>query len=144
MPERRASDRQRGNPRLEDIPNIIGATIHGLVEVGRGCGRGCSFCTPNTIDLIYKPIDHIERDVKTIARAGQSSILVHAEDVLRYGAKGMMPDQERVLELFARVASIEGVDDIRTSHIALASAYHSPRLISALARNAARSLGRIG
>ena len=32
-------------PRVEEIPNIIGATIHGLVEIGRGCGRGCSFCT---------------------------------------------------------------------------------------------------
>ena len=130
------------SPRLEEIPNIIGATIHGLVEIGRGCGRGCSFCTPNKINSICEPIDHIEKDVNTIARAGQSSILLHAEDVLRYGAKGMMPDEDRVLELFTRVASIEGVEYIGTSHIALASAYHSPRLISALAEECTSQLGQ--
>lgn len=120
-------------PRLEEIPNIIGATIHGLVEIGRGCGRGCSFCTPNMLRVMHKPIDHIEKDVITNARAGQSSILLHSEDVLRYGATGMVPDTERVLKLFTRVASIKGVDDISVSHIALASVYHNPGLISALA-----------
>ncbi|MGZ4926335.1 MAG: B12-binding domain-containing radical SAM protein [Halobacteriota archaeon] len=121
------------SPRLEEIPNIIGATIHGLVEVGRGCGRGCAFCTPDMLRIISKPIDHIEKDVEMNARAGQSSILLHSEDVLRYGAAGMLPDKERVLKLFTRVVSVEGVDDIGMSHIALASAYHDPGLISALA-----------
>jgi radical SAM superfamily enzyme YgiQ (UPF0313 family) len=121
------------SPRVEEIPNIIGATIHGLVEVGRGCGRGCAFCTPNMLKFMCKPLDHIEKDVKTNARQGQSSILLHSEDVLRYGATRMVPDQERVLELFSRVASVEGVDDIETSHVALASAYHDPGLISGIA-----------
>ncbi len=121
------------SPRLEDIPNILGGTIHGLVEIGRGCGRGCSFCTPNMLNFMCKPIDHVERDVRTNAEAGQSSILLHSEDVLRYGATNMLPDKERVLKLFNRVIAIEGVDNIGTSHIALASAYHDPELISELA-----------
>jgi len=130
------------SPQVEEIPNIIGATIHGLVEVGRGCGRGCAFCTPNMLRLMWKPIGHIEKDVKTNAQAGQSSILLHAEDVLRYGATGMVPDTERVLELFKRVASIEGVGDVATSHIALASAYHNAGLISALAEMCSSELGQ--
>ncbi len=120
------------SPRVEEIPNIIGATIHGLVEIGRGCGRGCSFCTPNMLKFMCKPLEHIEKDVKTNAAAGQGSILLHSEDVLRYGATGMLPDKERVLKLFARVIAIEGVDNVGTSHIALASAYHDPGLVSAL------------
>jgi radical SAM superfamily enzyme YgiQ (UPF0313 family) len=130
------------SPRVEQIPNITGATIHGLVEIGRGCGRGCAFCTPNVLRVMHKPIDHIEKDVITNAQAGQSSILLHSEDVLRYGATGMVPDTERVLELFTRVASVGGVDDIATSHVALASVYHNPGLISALAEMCSSKLGQ--
>ena len=130
------------SPSVEEIPNITGATIHGLVEIGRGCGRGCAFCTPNMLHVMHKPIDHIEKDVATNARAGQSSILLHSEDVLRYGTTGMVPDTERVLELFTRVASVKGVDNIATSHIALASVYHNPGLISALAEMYSSKLGQ--
>ena len=130
------------SPRLKEIPNIIGATIHGLVEIGRGCGRGCSFCTPNMLHVMHKPIDHIEKDVKTNVKAGQSSILLHSEDVLRYGTTGMVPDTERVLKLFTRVASVEGVDNIGASHVALASVYHNPGLISALAEMCNSKLGQ--
>jgi radical SAM superfamily enzyme YgiQ (UPF0313 family) len=130
------------SPRIEEIPNIIGATIHGLVEIGRGCGRGCAFCTPNMLNFMCKPLDHIEKDVKTNAQAGQSSILLHAEDVLRYGATGMVPDTERVMELFTRVASVEGVDNLGASHVALASVYHNPSLISALSQMMSSKLGQ--
>jgi radical SAM superfamily enzyme YgiQ (UPF0313 family) len=119
-------------PRVEEIPNIIGATIHGLVEIGRGCGRGCSFCTPNMLKFACKSIEHIERDVRMNAAAGQSSVLLHSEDVLRYGANGMEPDKERVLALFRRVASVEGVNNIGASHIALATVYHNPDLVKAV------------
>jgi radical SAM superfamily enzyme YgiQ (UPF0313 family) len=130
------------SPRVEEIPNIIGATIHGLVEIGRGCGRGCAFCTPNMLRVMHKPIDHIEKDAKTNAQAGQSSIILHSEDVLRYGTTGMVPDTERVLKLFTRVASVEGVDNLGASHVALASVYHNPGLISALAEMCSSKLGQ--
>ena len=119
-------------PRAEQIPNIIGATIHGLVEIGRGCGRGCSFCTPTMQRLIYKSIENIERDAKTNVQAGQNMILLHSEDVLRYGAKEMTPDEERVMTLFRRIASIKGVEEIGISHVALATVYHNPNLVTAV------------
>ena len=120
-------------PAPDEIPNILGATIHGLVEIGRGCGRGCAFCTPNMQRLRYQSVAHIVRDVETNIKAGQRSICLHSEDVLRYGAKGIPPNEERVLELFRRVASVDGIKDIGTSHIALATAYHNPRLVEAVA-----------
>lgn len=113
----------------DEIPNIRGATIHGLVEIARGCGRGCSFCTPGMQRLRFKSVEHILRDVKTNIEAGQRSILLHAEDVLRYGAKGLAPNEERVLNLFRRVASVEGIKSVGVSHVALATVYHSPKLL---------------
>ncbi len=120
-------------PDPDEIPNIRGATIHGLVEIGRGCGRGCSFCTPNMQRLRYQSIEHIVRDVKTNIMAGQTSICLHSEDVLRYGAKGIAPDEARVLKLFRTVTGIDGLRDIGTSHIALATVYHNPGLVKAIA-----------
>ncbi|MBC7219805.1 MAG: radical SAM protein, partial [Hadesarchaea archaeon] len=31
---------------VEEIPSIKHATINGIVEIARGCGRGCEFCVP--------------------------------------------------------------------------------------------------
>ena len=86
----------------------------------------------HVLKFVCKSIEHIERDVKMNAAAGQSSVLLHSEDVLRYGANGMVPDKERVLTLFKRVASVEGVNNIGTSHIALATVYHNPDLVKAV------------
>ncbi len=119
-------------PKVDEIPAIQGATIHGLVEIARGCGRGCSFCTPGMQRLRFKSVEHIARDVKTNVEAGQRSICLHSEDVLRYGAKGIAPDDERVLELFRRVASVEGIKSIGASHVALATVYHNPGLLKAV------------
>jgi radical SAM superfamily enzyme YgiQ (UPF0313 family) len=116
-------------PNVEEIPNIIGATIHGLVEISRGCGRGCSFCTPEMQKLRFKSVEHIAKDVQTNIDAGQSAISLHAEDVLRYGAKGITPNEAWVLDLFRRVAAIEGIKRIGASHISLATVYHNPRLL---------------
>ena len=119
-------------PGVDVIPNIRGATIHGLVEISRGCGRGCSFCTPDRQRLRFKSVEHIARDVKVNVDAGQCAISLHSEDVLRYGAKGIAPDEERVLNLFRHVASIEGIKSVGASHVALASAYHNPGLVNAV------------
>jgi radical SAM superfamily enzyme YgiQ (UPF0313 family) len=119
-------------PNVEEIPNIIGATIHGLVEISRGCGRGCSFCTPEMQKLRFKSVEHIAKDVQTNIDAGQSAISLHSEDVLRYGAKGITPNEAWVLDLFRRVAAIEGIKRIGASHISLATVYHNPRLLVAV------------
>ena len=119
-------------PNVDEIPNILGGTIHGLVEIGRGCGRGCSFCTPGMHRLIHKSVEHILGDVKVNVGAGQRSICLHSEDVLRYGARGIAPDEGRVLDLFGRVASVEGVENVGPSHVALATVYHNPDLVKAI------------
>ncbi|HZD43667.1 MAG TPA: radical SAM protein, partial [Methanomicrobiales archaeon] len=113
----------------DQIPNIIRPTVHGLVEVSRGCGRGCAFCTPGNLRVVHKPIDHIVRDVEVNVRAGNTTALLHSEDVLCYGSKGIAADPEKVIHLVDRVLAIEGVEAFACSHIALATAYHHPELV---------------
>ncbi len=119
-------------PNTDEIPNIRGATIHGLVEISRGCGRGCSFCTPTMQKLRFKSVEHVVRDVRTNVEAGQRSICLHSEDILRYGAKKIAPDDARVLNLIKSVASVEGIESVGASHIALATVYHNPGLLNAV------------
>ena len=115
----------------EKVPNIRHPTICGLVEISRGCGRGCDFCEPTLARLRSFPIEKILRDVEVNVRSGRQPIL-HAEDVLRYGAKSFVPEKEKVLKLFKAVRSVPGVEHIGMSHFALSSVAAAPDLIEEL------------
>ena len=115
---------------LGDIPIMRGPSVNGTVEISRGCGRGCEFCNPNMRMVRHIPLERILYEVKVNLRHSPK-ITLHAEDVLRYGAKGMVPDRGKVSELFTRVA--EMTDRIGLSHIALSSALSEPCLVEDIA-----------
>jgi radical SAM superfamily enzyme YgiQ (UPF0313 family) len=115
---------------LERIPSIRHRTISGIVEIARGCGRGCKFCVPNLRVYRCRPIEKIMEEVEVNLREGAHEILLHAEDVLRYGANGPIPDEQKVLELFSRV--LEKTRNISISHFAFASVVSKPGLIPRL------------
>ncbi len=116
--------------RLDQIPRLRNGTIHGVVEVSRGCMRGCRFCTPRLHRIRHKPLDQILDDIRVNVAAGNRGVLLHGEDVLAYGSAGISPEKEKVLELFRRVAQVQGVTNIGLSHLALATIYHHPDLLS--------------
>jgi radical SAM superfamily enzyme YgiQ (UPF0313 family) len=117
---------------LNAIPCIRHPTIHGLVEISRGCVRGCSFCTPGMQHIRHKPVEQVLKDVQVNADAGNSSIILHAEDVLCYGSPRIGAQPEKVLDLFRRVAKVNGVGSVNPSHLALATVYHHPSLLEEL------------
>ncbi len=106
---------------LEKMPNIVKPSINAMVEVARGCGRGCKFCTPTLQSFRCRPLEDIMEEVRVNVNAGRSYIYVHAEDIWRYGAKGIRPDREKVVELFRTIYRFEGVSRVFPSHGALAS-----------------------
>lgn len=112
----------------EEIPTIVGATVNGIVEIARGCGRGCRFCEPTLLWYRCLPLDHILKEVEVNLRAGRQPIL-HAEDVLRYKARGLEINKEAVVELFKAVKNHPGVSRIGISHFALASVASAPDLV---------------
>ncbi|WP_456483824.1 B12-binding domain-containing radical SAM protein [Methanopyrus kandleri] len=112
----------RGEPvAAEDIPTIVNPTTNGIVEVARGCGRGCKFCSPDMRELRSFPMSKILEDVDVNVRGGHEEILLHAEDVLRYKADGWRPNVEAVLELFSAVMNRPGVKRVSVSHVALST-----------------------
>jgi radical SAM superfamily enzyme YgiQ (UPF0313 family) len=111
---------------LESIPSIKNPTINGFVEIARGCGRGCKFCNPTLLNFRCRPIEKILEEVKVNVDAGLD-VLLHAEDILRYGANGVIPNEEKVLKLFEEVLKFK--KDISISHFAFASVMAKPNLI---------------
>ncbi|MEM2908100.1 MAG: radical SAM protein [Candidatus Hadarchaeales archaeon] len=111
---------------LENIPSIRNPTINGFVEIARGCGRGCKFCNPTLLNFRCRPIEKILEEVSVNVDAGLD-VLLHAEDILRYGANGVIPNEEKVLKLFEEVLKFK--KDISISHFAFASVMAKPNLI---------------
>jgi radical SAM superfamily enzyme YgiQ (UPF0313 family) len=112
----------------DEIPAIKEATIDGIIEIARGCGRGCDFCIPTLQRYRCLSIDHILKEVEVNLRAGRRPLL-HAEDVLRYKAKGLEINKEAVVDLFKTVRNYPGVDSVAISHFALSSVASAPDLV---------------
>ena len=112
----------------DEIPVIGGPTIDGIVEIARGCGRGCRFCVPTLLQYRCLPLDRILKEVEVNLRAGRQPTL-HAEDVLRYKAKGLEINREATIDLFKAVKNYPGVRGIAISHFALSSVASAPDLI---------------
>jgi radical SAM superfamily enzyme YgiQ (UPF0313 family) len=110
----------------DEIPVASGPTVNGTVEISRGCGRGCEFCNPNMRLVRHLPLESILAEVR-MNLANSPKVTLHAEDVLRYKAKSMVPDRAEVMRLFGEVSRL--TDSFGVSHIALSSALAEPRLI---------------
>lgn len=112
----------------EEIPPIKEPTIEGIVEIARGCGRGCKFCVPTLQKFRCLPVEHILKEVEVNLKAGKQPLL-HSEDVLRYKANGFTVNQEAVIDLFKQVSSYPGVEKVEMSHFALSSVASAPEVV---------------
>ncbi|MFQ6085019.1 MAG: B12-binding domain-containing radical SAM protein [Candidatus Bathyarchaeia archaeon] len=114
---------------VENIPSIKRATICGIIEVARGCGRGCRFCLPTLQRLRCLPIDQVLEEVGINVREGRTGIVLHAEDILRYNANSWQVNPKAVEELFHRVKTFPGVERVGISHFSLASVASAPEVV---------------
>jgi radical SAM superfamily enzyme YgiQ (UPF0313 family) len=103
------------------IPPIRGASTMGVVEISRGCGLGCSFCTIGRVPMIHLPPNTILADVETNVAAGTTNIALLSEDFFRYGADGMKADPDTVLSLVRSIRQIPQVRLIQIDHASVAS-----------------------
>ena len=117
------------------MPLIKHAAIHGAVEISKGCGRNCQFCTPTMQSKIDVPLEKIMREVELTVREGSDHITLVTEDLFLYGAtsKTFIPNQEAVVKLVKSVANSPGVNSIQMSHMSLAPAVQNPKMVEELA-----------
>jgi len=127
--------RVKRSPEIEDVPTVRHAAIHGGVEVSRGCGRNCQFCTPTMQKKRDMPLEKIMKEVEITVREGGSRITLITEDLFLYGRrnKRFIPNKKAVLRLVESVASYPGVKAIQPSHISLAPVVCDPKMIQEIA-----------
>ncbi|MGI0132033.1 MAG: B12-binding domain-containing radical SAM protein [Thermoplasmata archaeon] len=115
-------------PKVEEISSIRYSSVNGLVEIGRGCCRGCSFCSVTTRPTRWYPLSKIEEELKVNAAAGVRKGLLHSDDVYFYGSPNVMPREEKLLPLL-RLAK-KHYEQVGWSHVAVASLMTKPDLLA--------------
>lgn len=108
-------------PASGEIPPIRHASTMGVVEISRGCGLGCGFCTIGQVPMLHLPPETILADVRTNLAEGMSSIALLSEDFFRYGAGGVKAHPETLLDLLRRIRALPGLRLIQIDHVNILS-----------------------
>lgn len=120
-------------PTVDEIPVVRHRSTFGVVEITRGCGRGCQFCGPATKVGRSFPLEHILRGVETNAREGATEVMLASEDMFLYEQLPNFETNVPALEtLFKSVAAVPGIKTIQTSHITIAPVVKDPTVIERL------------
>jgi radical SAM superfamily enzyme YgiQ (UPF0313 family) len=118
-------------PSLEEIPEIVGPSVNGLVEIGRGCCRGCSFCSVTLRPLRWFPMEKILREIEVNRRANVMGVILHQDDVMLYGSRNTLPNEEKLLNL--NETASKKCAGVTWSHCSLAAVAAKPKLFSRVA-----------
>lgn len=98
-----------------------GGSVMGVIELSRGCGKGCRFCV-----MAGRPMEHLAEgvilaDVEANRAAGVTSLVSSSEDFFRYGADGPRVNFERLRSLLARMHDVPGLDFAQIDHANVSS-----------------------
>ena len=121
------------SPELNQIPRIHHRSTFGTVEITRGCGRGCQFCSVALRAGKSIPLDQILHNVRVQVAEGADTILFTTEDLFLYeqGPK-FNTNLPALKKLFESVAAVPGVEHISLTHGTIAPAARDPRVIEEL------------
>jgi radical SAM superfamily enzyme YgiQ (UPF0313 family) len=122
----------------EEFPLIKHSAIHGAIEISKGCGRNCQFCTPTVLKKTDTPLEEIIREVELTAKECEEKgthITLVTEDLFLYGSKDktFIPNEEAVIKLVKSVAAVPNVKAIQPSHMSLAPVVCKPDMIKQVA-----------
>jgi radical SAM superfamily enzyme YgiQ (UPF0313 family) len=117
------------------LPTIRHAAIHGAVEISRGCGRNCQFCTPTMQKKVDVPMETILREVAITVNEGSPNVTLVTEDLFLYSADNtqFLPNKDAVVNLVKRIAEHPGVRRIQPSHTSLAPVVADPNMVREVA-----------
>jgi len=111
-------------------------STYGIVEMTRGCGRQCAFCTPTLETRLSVPAEALVEVARANIRDGGRVVFPVSEDLFLYGARTpfYVPNADALVSLYEAIAAIEGVDYVPLSHATLTPALVNPHLVEELSR----------
>ena len=101
---------------VEHIKPILAPSALGVIELSRGCGKGCGFCVMGDKRMDHLPPELILADVETNARGGQPNIVSSSEDFFRYGGQGPNVNYDALASLLERMRQIKGLHFMQADH----------------------------
>lgn len=117
-------------PDPKEISCILNPSIFGTVEITRGCGRGCKFCSPMMRRRYSFPLNHILKEVELNAKNGTRMIILASEDIFLYRCDNkFLPNREAIVELINSIAAVPEVEFIQPAHAALAPVVYDPKIV---------------
>jgi radical SAM superfamily enzyme YgiQ (UPF0313 family) len=120
-------------PTVEEIPVVRHRSTFGVVEITRGCGRGCQFCGPATKVGRSFPLEHILESARVNAVEGATELMLASEDMFLYEQLPNFITNTAALETMLRtVKSVPGIETLQMSHITMAPVVKDPSIIERL------------
>ena len=121
------------SPKMEHIPTTKNRSTFGVVEVTRGCGRGCQFCSIALRKGRSLPLEHILENVRIQVAGGADTIMITTEDIFLY-EQGPKFDTNvpALVKLFKSVSEVPGVKNVMLSHGTMSPIVRNPEVIDEL------------
>lgn len=121
------------SPKMESIPRIHHRATFGVVEITRGCGRGCQFCSIALRRGKSVPLPQILDNVRVQVAEGADTVMLTSEDLFLYEQGPRFETNGAALKrLFHSVAETPGVRHMMLSHATMAPVVRDPHIIEEL------------
>jgi radical SAM superfamily enzyme YgiQ (UPF0313 family) len=121
------------SPTLQRIPPIQHRSTLGVVEITRGCGRGCQFCSVALRSGRSIPLEQIVQNTRVQVAEGADNILLTTEDLFLYEQGPRFATNVPALKrMFEAVAAVDGVKYIQLTHGTISPAVVEPSVIEEL------------
>jgi radical SAM superfamily enzyme YgiQ (UPF0313 family) len=124
---------QGKSPKVDKIYPIVNPT-GGCVEISRGCGRGCKFCSLALKGSMRSiPVENISKEIHVNQRRKCADFILQTEDFLLYNSnKNLIPQTDAIMDLFKSIFSIGGINTVFPMHASFSSVLSNPDLIDKL------------
>ena len=122
---------QAPEPSVENLVIPRKRSTYGIVEMNRGCGRQCAFCSPTLETRISVPMPDVLAAVRANTSNGGRIVFPVSEDIFIYGASApfYIPNPNQLLNFYGSIAAEPGVDYLPLSHATIAPTVVNPGLI---------------